>query len=182
MKIEFNELLDKEFYKELLCVSENYKKIKKNPNKKIIPNTKILITLLILDLILAFFFITDYIQTKDSFDVIMLGIIICTVFYILTYLFIFNKRVKELLNNSYKSILEINESSVKLIQEGVQTVELDWNLIEFILISKHTICFVPKRVNNLMICIPIDKKETIIEGIKKYNQEKLIVDNEILYK
>ena len=85
-------------------------------------------------------------------------------------------------NDSEKSVIEFKEKSIKLIREGMNTVEIEWELIEFILVSKYTICLIPKNINTLMIALPVSKKIDFLTFVKNYKKEVLIIDNEKLYR
>lgn len=182
MKIEINESLDKNFYKEFVNIADNYISVKKNPNKKVISNIKKITNLLMVELFLSIIFIFDYINTKSTFSIVMLTIVILSIFIWFMYITLVNKRLKSLIKEcSRKSIIEIEEKTVKLIREGMDTLDIEWDKIKFILISKYTICLVPKKINTLMIALPISKKKEFLKGIQNYKKEGLIIDNEKLY-
>lgn len=182
MKIEINEKLDKNFFKEFVNIADNYRNIKKNPNKKVIFNIKKLTNLLIVELFLSIIYIYDYINTQSTFSVVMLVIVVFSIFIWFIYIILVNKRIKDLMKNDVqKSLVEIEETSIKLIREGMNDVEVDWESIDFILINKYTICLVPKKINTLMIALPISKKKEILKEVKDCKKEYLIIDNEKLY-
>lgn len=180
MKIEVNKPGKKEYYDEFLYIASFYKKIKKNTNKKIQRLTVYLkkyICYLLLSFILFGLF---YYLTKNLIYIFSIGMLFLILIYLIIYLRNTNKMLNSLMNSNGTKFIEIDETGVEY-KDSEKNVKINWKNIDFILLTKYSICFIPKEEMGIFISVSKDYKDKIFEGIKKYRKEKLIIDNENLH-
>ncbi len=73
-----------------------------------------------------------------------------------------------------KSSLEFTEKSVVMDYEG-EHCELLWDDVNYIIIGKFTVSFIPKEETNRIITTRIEYKDKILKMLKKYKKEQLLV-------
>ena len=61
-------------------------------------------------------------------------------------------------------------------------VKLPWEVIEYIIINKYSICVLPKNFSAILIGIEISAKDEVYKALKKYKKLNLLVDNSDKYK
>lgn len=180
MKIEVNKRGKKEYYDEFLYVVTMRKRIKKNPNQKVQTLTFYLKKYICYILLSVLLFIFFYYKTKNIFFMIYIGMVIIILLYIVVYLLNTNKMIKTLMSKTDTKIVEINKSGVEY-KDSEKNIKIDWKNIEFILLNKYSICFIPKDDSNIFISISSDYKYKVLTAIKEFNKEDLIKDNSQLY-
>ena len=57
------------------------------------------------------------------------------------------------------------------------TTKLYWDNIEWIIINKHTISFLPKSFAHFIITININHKDKVYQALKKYQKLNILQDN-----
>lgn len=185
MRIEVRER-NKDFFDECLYVTCFFKKILKNPNRKIMGASKMYFRGLIVYLLAAMLFI--FIAINEGFGGLYLIFIVIYFWFaaVMAYnLFVVKKQIKLYMNDDGKvSVFEINENVIRVESYVGTTVELNWDLVKYILINKETISFVPEKlsVSTVSMFVSTKYKEIVIDAIRKYNKESLIIDNSELYK
>ncbi len=179
MKLEIKEKPTKNFYNEILYVQTNYKKILKNPSKKVKKLTTsillYLLTALVAILISLYFYMQD--KPHNIFQYYAFFFLILFIFAFF-YLLLVNRRLNQLVDYSKKnqSTISIDNNNISLIKDK-STVSITWDSLQSIVINKYSIIFLPKDISSLYIAINTEYKEEILKVIKKYKKEKLIQDN-----
>jgi hypothetical protein len=184
MRIEVKEK-DRNFYDEVLYIYYSFKRVLKKPNKKVVPATKWYLRGFISYFLFAILFV--FMGINDGFD--KMTVVFMYLFFIFSGVMIYNMFIINKLLNNYMndgnndSVFEINEDVIRLENKN-GTMELKWDLVKYILINKETISFVPGKVGISSICMFISTKykEDVMNAIKKYKKEELVVDNSCLYK
>lgn len=173
---------DKNFYDEFLFVATFHKRVRKRPDKKtrkLSTNYKIglgicigySILLTILGLSVGF----------DFIDYVFIGMfVILGVIYIRS-LSIVNQRLKLYMDNRGETIFEITNKDVK-VEKATQKLQLNWDSIQYVIVNKYSVTFLPKDETIIMIGISTEYKDQVIEEIKNLNKEELLIDNTEKYK
>lgn len=170
MIIKSCEANNNKFHEEILYIASNYYIFKKRPNTKprsLITVFKVYITLSLLLLIL-FLFIPDFEEVSAVFFTLLI---------ISIYLYFETKyRLKEKLKYG-DSTIDIDEEGIKHIASDKTTIKMTWDAIEYILINKYSICVLPKNFSSILIGIEKQSQEKVIKALKKYQKLDLIIDN-----
>ena len=101
--------------------------------------------------------------------------------YALIYLKIINKQIEDYMRVTGNRAIEINDKGIESIDEE-KIVRIKWEDIYRIIINKYTICFVPEEKNSkIFMSISKEYKNEVIEGLKNYKKETLLIDNSNIY-
>lgn len=177
-----NPEFDRKFYDEFLFIGAFYKRIMKNPKKKVRQlsnNYKIGLSICIgyILLLLLLCSWTGY----NLFDFFCIGMFLILAIIYIRGINAVKKRLKAYEENRSESIFELTEKEVK-IEKNSQKLMLEWNSIEKVLINHYSIAFIPKDETLIVIGISSEYKDEIIKEIKKLKKDELLVDNSNLYK
>ncbi len=181
MKFEFKERESRSFYDEILFVAAYYKKIINNKYKKVTKLSTYMIKNIIISLLLIIVIGFYYYKTMNKLNFFMLGILIAIVLYCIYYLIFIKKRIDAFVNYKGKMTITINDKKIEYKDEN-NSFKADWDQIAFILVSKYSICFIPKTRENAMITLNSENKDKLISVLEKYNKKDLLVDNSGRYK
>ena len=137
-------------------------------------------------LLYTLIFIMIGFNEKFNFLVVIFICISLVCFFIMVYnYYVVKKQINLYMNNgSSESIFEVDEDGVRLNNNNTGIVEVKWDSIKNILINKNTISFLPSDVlaTNIIMFISTKYKDKVLEAIKKYKKEELVIDNSNLYK
>ena len=161
-------------------IVRDHKKILDNPNMTLLSwkyysrMQKIwLIYMIVITLLVLF----------GNFSWLMYSIYI--VFVVFTIWFIyrnytFKKLVRKVYENRKEGQLTINKKEIILEKEG-QKFSLNWEIVEFILISHFSIAIIPKKDYTPM-GLPIEYKEEFLNALEKEKINIKVIDNSANYK
>ena len=111
--------------------------------------------------------------------VFILWIIILVLFIlILMNSYRYNKNLKEKKNarTKDKKVLVIDKDKVELQSKNEQSISINWDNIEMVLLNRYGILFLTKNDNTISIGVPIWYKEEVIDILKKYKKDNLIIN------
>ena len=111
--------------------------------------------------------------------VFILWLIILVLFIlILINSYKYNKNLKEKKNarTKDKKVLVIDKDKVELQSKNEQSISINWDNIEMVLLNRYGILFLTKNDNTISIGIPIWYKEEVIDILKKYKKDNLIIN------
>lgn len=111
--------------------------------------------------------------------VFILWLIILVLFIlILINSYRYNKNLKEKKNaiTKDKKVLVIDKDKVELQSKNEQSISINWDNIEMVLLNRYGILFLTKNDNTISIGIPIWYKEEVIDILKKYKKDNLIIN------
>ena len=94
---------------------------------------------------------------------------------------IVKKRLEMYLQNKGVKIVEFNENGVEYIDDD-KNIRVKWEDIKHIIINKYTITIIPKTILNGFTSIDTKYKSEVIDTLKKYDKEELLVDNSSFYR
>ena len=181
MRLEVKERGTKEYYDEFLYVVSKYKNFKKNPRRKAYQFTKYLFfynIFVFFTLLLNFYF---YLDNKDLIFIFMTGALTVTLLIQVIYLILCKKRLKLFLNTAGVRTIEFNEQGIEYIDDD-KNLRVKWEDLKYVIINKYSICMLPKAILQGFTSVSTKYKENVIEGLKKYNMESILIDNSSLYK
>lgn len=184
MRIEIKEK-DKVFFDECLYIQIYIKKILRNLNKKVWSASNVFFKGMLMYFLYTLLFIIIGFNEKFNFLVIIFICISLVSFLIMVYnYYVVKKQINLYMNSgSSESVFEIDEDGVRL-NNSTGVVEVKWDSVKYILINKNTISFLPGDVlaTNIIMFISTKYKDKVMDAIKKYKKEELVIDNSKLYK
>ncbi len=174
MEIEPDKCESNNYYGEVLTVMSNYSKLVKNPKKKIrAANTEaILLTGIALVFLVIFtgLYLLDQSYTSFQYVIIIFSI---TLFFGIIYNILIRKRISKLKNNDLDKKLIIEDDYVEM-NIGEEQFRLNFKDMQWIILNKYSITFLPKIEGATLIAIEIKYADQVISNIK---DKSLIVDN-----
>ena len=183
MKISIDKTDNKKDYlDETYYIMSIYRKLYKNPNKKIRKKTTALLEGLIF--ILIYFIVVTVLAVVEKSVVyyICIGISIVCLALIITR-FIATKRYidKYSSDKKYNSELLIDEEKIVLNNKAIkQETSINWEDLNKIILTNRCIVFM-KKINkdtpDVAIIVPNNIKDKVFKALEKYNKEKYIVYN-----
>ena len=176
MEILMNNEEPSEYYDEVLYVASNYRKFVKNPRRKITGLKRYALFLTSISLIfLVIFSIVTIIQKKDIYFYIVILFAVAFVLGIFYYLLIRNRISKFKSSDISKKLIIENDNFELVIGDDVY--KLAKSEIQYILINRYSICFLP-RTTAYVLAVDIKYKNQILANI---SDKSLIIDNSDLY-
>ena len=86
------------------------------------------------------------------------------------------KRIKNYIND--KGIKHVNiEKEYVEYKDDNKSFKVKFKDIKCVIMNKYSICFIPNSLNNAIISMTIEYKNDIINVLKKYKREELIINN-----
>ena len=179
MKIPYNDIsLEKDFkhFKEwyLLCTGVNAIKKKGHfGNSNFIGKN----LFLLLVYLLVFIIMINVYKSSDELFLNILGISLIVfsafaiIFYILAFIgyFIYYRNFKKINAKKKKNILTVSEEGIIDITYDI-TLSSKWEQLTHVLIGEYYIMIVTTA--NIIYMFPVDIKDKLLSGIKKYNANK----------
>ena len=164
-----------EYYDEVLYVASNYRKFVKNPRRKITGLKRYALFLTSISLIfLVIFSILTIIQKKEYIYIVIL-FLAAFVLGIVYYLLIRN-RISKFKSRDISKKLIIEKDNVEFVL-GDDVYKLAKSEIQYILINRYSICFLPRTKTHVLSAY-IKYKNQILANI---SDKSIIVDNRDLY-
>ena len=146
-----NKIESDAYYNEVLAIVSNYKKLVDNPRQKIKGLNRQAITLTVISVAFLVVFSVLYLQNRSNTLYLIVVAIFAVAFVLGDYV--------ELTVGNEKSRLEMSE-------------------IQYVLINKYSISFIPNKPNSTLIAIGISYREDVLNN---FSHKELIVDNSSLY-
>ena len=179
MKIKVNERGPKDYYDEFLYIAFRYKDFKKKPERKAYRLTSFLLVLIPITILCMILTIIMYINTKDILDIVLITLLVFIFLVSLKYFIVTKKHLNYFMNYQGEKIIDIDSDGIKYL-DNQKSISVNWSNILKIIINKYSICVLPKDTN-ILIFIYNGYFEELLQGLKKYHKEDLIIDNRHLY-
>ena len=178
MEIKIDNVNSKNYYDEVLGVISNYKKLIKNPNQKIQGLTRQATILTGISVAFLAIFSILYIMNRTNSLYLIVVIIFAVAFVLgIVYYLLINRRINSFRDASSDRKLIIEDDYVELIVGGEKS-RLEMSDVQYVIINKYSICFIPRVENSKVIAVNIVYKDSILDAI---NDKSIIVDNSRLY-
>lgn len=178
MEIEINKIGSSNYYNEVLAVMSNYKKLVKNPRQKIRRLNIQALVLTGISIVFLVIFTVFYLQSRSNVMYLAVIIIFAVAFVLgIIYNALIIRRLSKFKNNDADKTLVIEDDYVELVV-GNERTRLEMSEIQYIIINKYSICFLPREINSTMIAINIRYKDSVMNAI---SNKEIIVDNSSLY-
>ena len=178
MEIEINKIESDAYYNEVLAIVSNYKKLVKNPRQKIKGVNRQAITLTVISVAFLVVFSFLYLQNRSNTLYLIVVAIFAIAFVLgIIYNVLIRRRISKLKNRGSDRKLVIEDDYVELTV-GNEKSRLEMSEIQYVLINKYSISFIPNKANSTLIAIGISYREDVLNN---FARKELIVDNSILY-
>ena len=178
MEIEMNKIESDAYYNEVLAIVSNYKKLVKNPRQKIKGVNRQAITLTVISVAFLVVFSFLYLQNRSNTLYLIVVAIFAVAFVLgIIYNVLIRRRISKFKNRGSDRKLVIEEEYVELTV-GNEKSRLEMSEIQYVLINKYSISFIPNKANSTLIAIGISYREDVLNN---FARKELIVDNSILY-
>ena len=178
MEIEINKIESDAYYNEVLAIVSNYKKLVKNPRQKIKGVNRQAITLTVISVAFLVVFSFLYLQNRSNTLYLIVVAIFAIAFVLgIIYNVLIRRRISKLKNRGSDRKLVIEDDYVELTF-GNEKSRLEMSEIQYVLINKYSISFIPNKANSTLIAIGISYREDVLNN---FARKELIVDNSSLY-
>lgn len=178
MEIEINKIESDAYYNEVLAIVSDYKKLVKNPRQKIKGVNRQAITLTVISVAFLVVFSFLYLQNRSNTLYLIVVAIFAIAFVLgIIYNVLIRRRISKLKNRGSDRKLVIEDDYVELTV-GNEKSRLEMSEIQYVLINKYSISFIPNKANSTLIAIGISYREDVLNN---FARKELIVDNSILY-
>lgn len=175
MEIDVTEKGGKSFYREFLSVSGQYRKIRNNPNRKIINTELFTIVFCILAILLLVPSIIAYIAERDTystFSIICFGIII---FIMIFTIIVYENAIKKMMQNNDRTKVVVDENGVKIVKKESE-IQLNYSGIYCIIVKKYGLYLIPTLDTAVVMGISNKYKDEVLSEVLKHFPNVLIVD------
>ena len=178
MEIKLNKIESDAYYNEVLAIVSDYKKLVKNPRQKIKGVNRQAITLTVISVAFLVVFSFLYLQNRSNTLYLIVVAIFAIAFVLgIIYNVLIRRRISKLKNRGSDRKLVIEEDYVELTV-GNEKSRLEMSEIQYVLINKYSISFIPNKANSTLIAIGISYREDVLNN---FARKELIVDNSSLY-
>lgn len=178
MEIEVNKIESDAYYNEVLAIVSNYKKLADNPRQKIKGLNRQAITLTVISVAFLVVFSFLYLQNRSNTLYLIVVVIFAIAFVLgIIYNILIRRRISKLKNRDSDRKLVIEDDYVELTV-GNEKSRLEMSEIQYVLINRYSISFIPNKANSTLIAIGISYREDVLNS---FARKELIVDNSSLY-
>ena len=173
-----NKIESDAYYNEVLAIVSNYKKLVENPRQKIKGLNRQAITLTVISVAFLVVFSVLYLQNRSNTLYLIVVAIFAVAFVLgIIYNVLIRRRISKFRNRGSDRKLVIEEDYVELTV-GNEKSRLEMSEIQYVLINKYSISFIPNKPNSTLIAIGIRYREDVLNN---FSHKELIVDNSSLY-
>lgn len=176
MRIEVTQPAREEFYKEIVSLSYQYKKLQKNPKRKLKDSFKSFRNNLIAAIVLLFFVLIELVLWgMDTGFLVLAFVLIALAMVYGTYL----KNMKSVVSNmrkEYKSSFVVDEGGIEVNRENSLTVRIAWDKVHYVRCFHESVSFIPKETPGFILSIQKEYKEQVYDYLREAGKESLIVE------
>ena len=173
-----NKIESDAYYNEVLAIISNYKKLVENPRQKIKGLNRQAITLTVISVAFLVVFSFLYLQNRSNTLYLIVVAIFAVAFVLgIIYNVLIRRRISKFKNKGSDRKLVIEDDYVELTV-GNEKSRLEMSEIQYVLINKYSISFIPNKANSTLIAIGIRYREDVLNN---FSHKELIVDNSSLY-
>ena len=176
MTIEIKEKGTKEFYKEVVNVTSQYRQLLKKPEAKLNDNFK---SCVIMMAAMAILFATQLVNGISNGFNALIGAALAASLMAFVVLFIYrrnmNKMVDAYLSDDRASTVTLDENGVELNKDGSQIMRVGWDEVALVRSFKESTCFIAKNVTGLVIAVTNLYKDDIMKYLEDNSVDVRIV-------
>lgn len=168
MTIEITKKGTREFYKEVVNVTSQYRQLLVKPDGKLSDNFK---KNILLTVAMAIFFVTDlYIGITSGFR---MGIILPMVLAVMASvaMIIYLKRLNDMVNGYLEddrpATVTLDDEGVEIARKDAQAIRLAWDNVAFVRVFGESTCFFSKDLSGIVLAVTNDHRKEIMEYLKE---------------
>jgi hypothetical protein len=176
MTIEIKEKGTKQFYKEAVCILNQYRELLYRPDSKLKDSFKRYLLLMIA--MLALFIMSLYGCLTVSFTAMrVLTMAFAGVAVITTCMFLLRmkKMVDAYLADDRQSVVTLDENGVEIEKVGSEAVRLAWDNVAFVRSFAESTSFFSKDLSGIVLFVNNKYKKEIMDYIKSNNIDVMVV-------
>lgn len=176
MTIEIKEKGTKQFYKEVVNVTTQYRQLLYKPDDKLKDNFGHYIFIIIA---MAIIFAISLIGgIKGSFNTMKILIMVfagLSVIATILVLLRMNKLVDTYLADDRPSVVTLDENGVEIEKKGSQAVRLAWDNVAFVRVFDESTCFFSKDLTGIVLSVTNDYKKEILDYLKSSGLDIMVI-------
>lgn len=168
MTIEVKEKGTRDFYKELVNITTQYRQLLYRPTDKLKDNFKRYIALTVA--MALFFLINLYGGIRGSFTTMsVLAMVFSGLATVATILVLARmyKTLNGLMADDHPSVLTLDEKGVEIEKKGVQTLRMTWENVAFVRTFAESTCFFAKDLSGMILAVNNTHRKEVMEYIKE---------------
>ena len=168
MVIEIKEKGTKSFYKEIVNVITQYRRLMKKPGAKLKNNFKALLYTAIAICVLIAAHL--WFGVSGGFDALTIAVLVllAVVLFIEIMVFVYmNNLVRGYLRDDRTAVVTLDEKGVEMNKEGAQIVRLSWDNVAFVRAFEESTCFFAKDTAGLVLCVTNKYRQEIMDYLKE---------------
>ena len=167
MTIEIKEKGTKQFYKEVVNVTTQYRQLLYKPDDKLKDNFGHYIFIIVA---MAILFVISLIGgIKGSFNTMTILIMLFSGLSVIATILVLlrmNKMVDAYLADDRPSVVTLDENGVEIEKTGSQAVRLAWDNVAFVRVFNESTCFFSKDLSGIVLSVTNDYKQEILDYLK----------------
>lgn len=168
MTIEIREQGSKAFFKEVVCVLTQHRRLLKHPEAKLRDTWRMLWLYLVL--CVGMLLLSGGMALAWGPDALTwVALTLLTVALVLNagYLVTFHRLLRGLMERSGPATLTVDENGVELDRPGVQRVRMDWSTVAFLRVFRESLCVLPTQTGGVCIAVSALYAPAVMEALKE---------------
>ena len=169
MEIRINEKGSEAFYDESVNVMLQYRKLLKNPEKKLQDVQKQLKVYVIVCAVFELLLLgTGFAWGFDTLTIVAGALLSFVILLSLTYLSTVTKAKKAMLSDTRTSVVTVDEQGVELNKQDSQVVRIGWDNVAFIRTFRESVVVFSKDQTGILISVDRKYEEPFMQAVREY--------------
>lgn len=178
LRIEVTEKGTKAFYKEVVCITAQYLRLMKKPDRKFQDTFKMLkVYLAICAVLLVIVLAMGIAWGMDTLSVVAIALMGLAVALSGLQLHRLSSMADSLMNDPRTSIITLDQAGVELNKEGAQMFRMSWDEVSFVRVFDESVCFFSKGVRGMLIAVNRGREQQILAYIKENHIPVNVIGN-----
>lgn len=168
MRIEISEPGSEAFYRDVVNVLGQHRRLLKKPEAKLHDQFRALKRNAILcGVILALNLAMALAWGADTLTWVAAALMVVVLVLNTAFLIQYCRLLRGLMARDGTAVLTIDESGVELDRPGVQRAYLDWSTVAFVRVFERCLCFVPKEAGGLLVSVDHRYASQVLEALRR---------------
>lgn len=167
MRIEINEPGSEAFYREVVNVSGQHRRLMRKPEAKLRDHFRALrVNIILCAVFLALNLVMALTWGADTLSWVAGVLMVFCIALNGGFLMQYHRLLRALMARDGAAVLTVDESGVELDREGVQKVRLDWSTVAFVRVFQESLCFVPREAGSLLVAVDRKYAAQVLEELR----------------
>jgi hypothetical protein len=176
MQIRITHKGSEDFYREVVNVLSQYRRIVRKPTCKLRNTLRSLSVYLVVCLVmLAIELALSLAWGFDLLDGIALGMLSVTALFCGVFLHSMRRMLRELSSDARASVLTLDDEGVELAKEGGQVVRMAWDSVAFIRVFDESFCVMMRERTGFVIAVDRRYEVEVLDWMALHQPDVLIV-------